>query len=125
MKIELEYIVRKKIQIECNSFEEGEEKLLQTNWANGNKLLKRKPEITSRIILNDEISIYNRNDGCHYLKDDVHINTIKRVDSLEEWSELLRQKIQEIQKENPHWKKDKCKFMAKRSMPKLPSDGWM
>jgi len=126
MKVEVEYTIRKKVVVDCNGIDEAMEALLETDWAQGNRLLERKPTITSKISMDDELTTYNREDGCHHLKEEVLAQTPKlRIESLVDWSALLKKKIEEIMKVNPHFTQDKARFIARQDMPDLPKDGWM
>ena len=126
MKIEVEYIVRKKAVVEADSYDEVMQALLNTEWANGNILIERKPGITSKVVMDDSITKYNREDGCHHLKSEILSRPIKIIPvNTSEWLVLLKERVAILHKENPHWKIEKCTYIVKQDMPELPKDGWI
>jgi len=125
MKVEVEYTIRKKATIECNDITCVMDALLETEWSTGNRLLERKPEITSKLVIDDEITSYSREDGCHHLKPEILAQTPpKRIESIQEWLALLKERTDSVMKDNPHFTSEKARFIARQDMPDCPKDGW-
>jgi len=127
MKIEIEYTVKKRVQVECNEFKDALDAVMQTEWANGNRLVERKPILTSRVVLEDNITIYDKSDGCHHLTEETlsHEPAVKRIYAIPEWMELLKVRMAEVRKNNPEFTEDKIKYIAKQNMPDMPREGWI
>lgn len=126
MKVELEYTIKKRMVVECDEYDKAVPTLYQSDWANGGSIIERKPEITSRLVIDDEIGEYHRSDGCIHLKPEVLAQPeINRIESIQEWSALLKERTDEILKISPNFTQEKAKYIAKQDMPDLPKDGWM
>ncbi len=125
MKARVEYTIRKTAIVESDDFEGITKALLETPWATGNKLLERKPTITSKVVLEDTIAVYN--EGVYEIHEELveAKRNIEKPDTPQKWIEELKRKAIEIKKNNPLWDDNKCRSVAKIEMPDFPSDGWM
>ena len=125
MKVEIEYTVRRKTVVECDMIDDVLNALLKTEWTTEGRLLERKPTITSKLVLDDNIATYNKSDGFHYFKPEI-LETVlpEKITSISAWFEILKERTANIMKENPTFSYEKAKYMAKQDMPALPGDGW-
>lgn len=122
MEIEIEYIIKKRAILIIDNYSKAAEELQKTDWDKGHKTIIRKPEIISKRVLKDDIMILDKNDNYNIKKDVVASKV--RITSIKDWLEILKEETNKIQKENPYWPVEKCKFMARKDMPNPPKDGW-
>jgi hypothetical protein len=125
MKVEVEYFVKKRTTIECNDIDDVMNKLLKTDWANGNRTIERKPRIEGKLILDSEITFYNKEEGCHNIKEGAIQRTKIKIECEKDWIELLEKNVKKILTDCPWFSEEKARFLAKQDMPDFPSDGWI
>lgn len=119
MIAEVEYIVRKKINVECNDFNDVLRALSEMNWVEEGRVLHRKPEIIQKIIIDDEIAEYNSRKEKLIMKKEKKENPFKNE---KEWMEEWNKRTETNRKENLLWSYDKCKLIARQSMPDFPNE---
>ena len=122
MIVEVEYTIRKRATIECEGLDSVMGALLKSQWVSGHQLLERKPTITNKLIIDDSIAVYDKETESITLK--IERPKKIKVETVEEWREIYKVRMAEIQKENPHFSDDKVRYFAKMEMPDLPTDGW-
>ena len=124
MKMEIEYSIKKRAIVECNGFDDGIKALMQTDWSIGNTLIERKPTVLNKRIIDNELT---KDFVEETFEDRIKKLTPEtdKVLSAREWLELLKLKTTKFKEGHPEWSDEKCKVMAKETMPNMPSDGWM
>jgi len=111
--------VRKKINVECNDFNDVLRALSEMNWVEEGRVLHRKPEIIQKIIIDDEIAEYNSRKEKLIMKKEKKENPFKNE---KEWMEEWNKRTETNRKENLLWSYDKCKLIARQSMPDFPNE---
>jgi len=117
MRVEVEYLVRKRMIVECGDITESRKILSGLDWIGDGKVIIKKPEIVNKIVV----------DGTVFkdVQDVKQRQIVAAIKTSDEWLEELNIKIIILQEKHNNWSYEKCKFMAKKTMPILSLNDWV
>lgn len=121
VKVIVEYLIRKKMVIETDFFDDASIELSKKDWINTGKVINKKPEIVSKILkdvgFDKPLTLNEKNFGVEEKKLPTY-----NIKTKEDWWEIFKHKVNKILEDKPWWTMEKCKYVAKKEMPNMPKE---